>query len=341
METVSISLAQGAWLRLNYPIPGPLKVSFWRSGVNLTYFVDRPKERFVLRIYTPGWRTPPQIRFELAQLEFLHRAGVAVARPLQTRKGNLTANLWLPDGRTSAACFTYAAPDLLERKTVRIAKDQGLALAKLHNAQDHFSIRSKLPAFDVDGLVERPMRMLIPYRRSFGRNWGLLTKIDRKIKKEISALPKSSPHYGLIHGDTHAANMNFDPQTGQFVLFDFDLSADGWRLFDLATAMWDHCVDNTQAARTKRIFNALIKGYTAARPLSVQEIRVFPAMLAARHLWLLGFHAESAERWGTELVGEKAHAWKMKFLKRWYQGEIQEALFGKADRKRPRSKKKN
>lgn len=322
------------WLRRTYALRSPVRVSFWMGAVNFTYFVIAAKERFVLRIYVPGWRSQAQVHFEMAQLLHLHGAGIPVSRPIPTKNGGLSAGLELPDGKTRAALFTFAKAPRAERSEVQTCKDAGAAMAKLHAAQGHFKLSPKLPPLDLAGLVDRPLKFLRPYRDSFGKNLPLLLKSAKRIRAELKRLPQSAPFYGLIHGDAHGANMNFDESIGSYRIFDFDLSTRGWRIYDLATFLWDHALNDAKPNTLRRGFKALVGAYSRICPLSRQELRLMPAMLAARHLWFLGFHAQNAQRWGTSIVGERSHTWKIKFMKRWYNGEVKRALFGPKPRKR-------
>lgn len=312
----------------HYKIQGPLKACFWQQSVNLTYMIDSPQGRWALRIYSPGWRTKAQIGFELGQIAHLRAAGVPVSYAQKTRSGALSFALGLPDGATQAALFSFAKRSPGERDEDEVGKTVGHALAGLHAAQARFKRKPSLRALDLKGMIDATLKALRPYRASFGKDWALLQKIAQRVRAQLVALPKTAPAYGLIHGDTHGGNMHFDKDLGHYVFFDFDLSTAGWRIFDIATALWDYGINDLSGKKLKLAFRALVKAYNAEhpQPLSRQEIRAIPAMMAARHLWFLGFHAENAQRWGQQMVGEGAHAWKMKFLKRWYIGDLKKSF---------------
>ena len=312
----------------HYKLKGPLKARFWQQSVNLTYMIDGADERWALRIYTPGWRSKAQVDFELAEILFLQRAGVPVSTPQPTRSGAFSFGLRLPDGATHAVLFSFAKRSPGERDETEVGSSIGRALAGLHAAQAQFKRPPRQRALDLKGLVDAPLRAVRPYRASFGKDWALLQKIAARIRRQLKALPRTAPAYGLIHGDTHGGNMHFDKERGHYVFFDFDLSPSGWRIFDIATSLWDLGINDMGGKKLKRAFEALVKAYNAEHPapLSRTEIRAVPAMMAARHLWFIGFHAENAHRWGHSMVGEGSHAWKMKFLKRWYKGDLKKSF---------------
>jgi Ser/Thr protein kinase RdoA (MazF antagonist) len=314
------------WLKRAYGMRGPLRVSLYRNGVNLTYYVDGRSGPCVLRVYSPGWRGKRAIDFELAQLLHLNGAGIPVSWPLPARDGAYALPLRLPDGPTHAVLFSFAVQGSAKRSKLQVYRGMGSALARLHAAQSAFKRRTVLQPLDQAGLIDRSMGHLRPYRPSFGDQWPVLVKTAAKLRARLAGLPKQGPAYGLIHGDAHLGNVHHDDRTGRDVFFDFDLSTVGWRIFDLAILLWVDALDGAKPVQLRRSFKTLCASYSALRPLGALELRMIPDMMAARHVWYMGFHAQGAERWGTQIVDTKTHAWKMGFLKRWNKGEIRKIL---------------
>ena len=56
------------------------------------------------------------------------------------------------------------------------------------------------------------------------------------------------------------------------------------------------------------------------------ERRLLPDMMAARHLWWMGFQASLAWRTGLEVVTPLVHRQKLGFLKRWRSGKLGKEL---------------
>lgn len=316
----------GRRVKAVYGLRGPVRVFLHTNGVNLTYFVRARGSRSVLRIYSPAWRSRRQIDFELKQLLHLHGLGIPVSWPLPAKDGSLTEPLLLPEGPSHAALFTYAKPGLARRSKAAVYRGLGKALAGLHQAQSAFKARAELPDLDEAGLIDRSLRHLRPYRLSFGKQWPLLLAIAGKVRAKIARLPKGEPEYGLIHGDAHLGNVNHDDASGEDVWFDFDLSCRGWRLFDLATLLWVDDLNGAKPAQLRKDFKVLCAAYASWRRLSDLERKLLPDMMAARHIWYMGFQAQGAGRWGANMVDEQTHAWKMGFLKRWNKGEIRKIL---------------
>jgi Ser/Thr protein kinase RdoA (MazF antagonist) len=312
------------WVRKTYGLKGKVHCSLWGNAVNLTYYVEDSEGKKSLRIYRPGMRTKGQIRFELKQLQFLEKSGIPVSTPLRDRKGDFQVPLRLPDGDTVAVLFTFADGAVKMRPAAWVGRELGALLARLHQSQDKFLFSPPRLPEDVEGLVDRPMASLEPYRSSFGKDWAWLGKATKKIKKELSVLPREKPFYGLIHGDAHFGNMHYSPARKTYVLFDFDHTILGWRLYDLATLLWD--TDEWKKGELKQGAKALVRAYSAIRPLTNAELKALPAMMAARQLTWMGFQAGIAERWTIRMVSEENHHRKLQYLRRWMSGELKKDL---------------
>lgn len=107
--------------------------------------------------------------------------------------------------------------------------------------------------------------------------------------------------FGLIHADAHLDNVLFEGQQAR--LIDFDDCGFGYRIYDVAVALWElrHRDDYP-------IFNeAFVRGYTEHRPLPAEQMEHLDAFIAAREvafgLWLVGM-AETRPAFRKELPAE-------------------------------------
>lgn len=323
MASVPDSDFLARWVRDRWRIRTLPRCSFWQNGVNLTYVVEDRTQKYILRIYRPGWRTPRQIDFELDQLRYLGGRGIPVSLPVLSRTGAWRAPLRLPEGATFAVLFRFATGEVRNEPPKVAAAEVGALVGRLHTAQEAFGVRPPFAPLDARALVERPMAVLHPYRATFGRHWGWLAGCARRIAAALRRLPRSRPAFGPIHGDIHHGNMHFDAKRGASMLFDFDLTTTGWRIFDLATYLW---AGSRGAKELRARAGALLAAYGRTRPLSRAELVAFPDMMAARHLWWMGFQARLARHLTMSLVSAERHDQKLHFLRYWRDGKLRAAL---------------
>ncbi len=323
MTTIPDPLALARWLRRRYRTASKLHCALLQNGVNFTYLVRDLRNRWILRIYRPHWRNATQVDFELDQLRFLDACGVPVSTPAQARDGTYRTTLRIAGGSTSAVLFSFAAGTSRLDPPAAVAAEAGSLLARMHIAQDKFGKVPPNVPLDIHGLVTRPLAQLRPYRETFGTKWPWLLSVAKRIARALKRLPRTPLAYGLIHGDPHLSNMHFDRARNTSVLFDFDCTASGWRLFDLATLLWAN-------GRSRKIIVemtvALLGAYSRQRPLSPVEVRTIPAMIAVRHLWWMGFQAEGAPRHSMDMVTPESHEKKLHILRMWARGELTSIL---------------
>ena len=107
--------------------------------------------------------------------------------------------------------------------------------------------------------------------------------------------------FGLIHADAHLDNVLFDGQQAR--LIDFDDCGFGYRIYDVAVALWElrHRDDYPL------LKDAFVRGYTEHRPLPSDQMVHLDAFIAAREvafgLWLVGM-AESRPSFRDALPAE-------------------------------------
>ncbi len=115
---------------------------------------------------------------------------------------------------------------------------------------------------------------------------SLLTDSVREVgsllgREDVAMLPK-----GIVHGDLFRDNVLFN-ERGLTGVLDFHHASRGYLLYDLAVAANDWCTDSTGLLNLDRT-TELLRAYHRIRPLTGNEIRLFPAfaLYAALAFWL-------------------------------------------------------
>jgi Ser/Thr protein kinase RdoA (MazF antagonist) len=172
--------------------------------------------------------------------------------------------------------------------------------AELHVASDAWTPPASFtrPSWDLDGLLgERPL---------WGRFWdcaGLLPDESRRLsllrdrlRRQVSALQSCGLDYGLIHADLVRENVLLDGE--RIEMIDFDDGGYGWRMFDIATALFK----NREEPEFPRMKAALIEGYRTVRPLSESDLDRLPLFMVLRSVTYIGW---AGDRTGLPDTGER------------------------------------
>jgi len=267
---------------------------------NAVFRVTAPDgRRAALRIHRHGYHTDEALRSELAWMEALRAAGVAVPAVVPTSSGALFAVVrarGVPEPRqvdmvtwmTGAPLGTIedgpgpAVADL--RETFR---GVGRLAARLHDHAQGWSPPAGFVrhAWDGDGLLgPAPL---------WGRFWlagglgaaerRLIERARERARDDLAVYGRPPRRYGLIHADFNLDNMLLDGD--RVALLDFDDSGFGWHLFDLAT-VWTLFLGADCAAPMRA---GVIEGYRRERDLPDEEVARLPLFELARAFSYLGW----------------------------------------------------
>ncbi|MFL6211400.1 MAG: phosphotransferase enzyme family protein [Pyrinomonadaceae bacterium] len=292
---------------------------FLHKGLNDTYIVRARSRRYYLRVYRAGWRTRAEINEEIAFLNYLHRRGVHVSRPIKRRDGAYIERVQTLEGTRYAVLFTGAPGAKHVQLTARQSALFGQAAGLMHEQADRQRRTYARYEIDLPHLYDEPLAALRPFFQHRPQDLAYIERVGAACTAALAELPRVAPAYGLCHGDLHAGNVHFNDQTG-ITLFDFDLFGYGWRAYDLAVFLWSRHLAHTQAAERpmrERAWHAFLRAYTRLRPLSQVELDAIPRFGALRHIWLLGLEADMTKIWGSLWLDDKYIDRAVRFLKRW------------------------
>lgn len=265
---------------------------------------DSDGARAALRLHRTGYHELPAIRSELLWLTHLRRHGLAVPAPIPASDGRLAITTstgravslldWVsgprlldvtPESGAVEVTGPEARPDLPLRG--RLFFQLGAMLARLHNASDRFDPPAGFvrPVWNCDGFLgETPL---------WGRFWehpgltadtrGLLVQARRAVKTELEAFVRDGADFGLIHADPLEDNV-IVTDAGP-VAIDFDDSGYGFRMYDLAVALYRRNDEPQELERAE----PLRDGYRRYRPLPDSHWQRLSLFLLLRSLACLGW----------------------------------------------------
>ncbi|MGO4568856.1 phosphotransferase enzyme family protein [Rhizobium sp. 2YAF20] len=261
-------------------------------------------EPAALRLHRPGYHDEQSLASELSWTAALRQANMRVPAPIATPDGRHIVTLpATPDfDAQHVDIVSWMAGIPLGQSGVPLAHSPerlgaifralGGTMARMHVATDTWTPPSSFhrPVWDSDGLLgEQPL---------WGRFWdcaGLspdqhqrLSALRLLLRTQLDGLSPLELDYGLIHADLVRENVLVDGDDIQ--LIDFDDGGYGWRMFDIATALFK----NRDEPHYALIETALIGGYSAVRPLPDSALKTLPLFMCLRSLTYIGWMGERA-----------------------------------------------
>ena len=254
-----------------------------QHGFNTTFRVDTEEgEKFALRLNVNSKRTAANLAAEAQWLAALgEQTDLWVPVPQRTVDGGLTTSVWSNDlGRdVNAVLFSWLpGRELGDDATPRQMKEVGRALAVLHRHGSTWRPTggAALPVLNRP-YWDMPNRLTGDESPLNPEMVRIVSEVVNRITKVVDDLfARDAPQ--PIHTDPH--NWNVKWYRGRLSLFDFDDSAIGPTLFDLAISTYYLRPHNDRA-------DALMEGYAAEAPLPEFTRDEFEALVAHRNVLLL------------------------------------------------------
>ena len=264
-------------------------VSFVAGRENRVYRVSAPDGQFALRLKRPGYRHDTELLAELQWLAAMHDAGLHVPLPRPALSGALLETIgaqrvdvisWLP----GQPLGNSRAPLMLEDGPA-VFRQLGSDMARLHEASDAWAKPDgfRRCAWDVDGLLgDAPLWGPFWQNPTLDETTRILFENFRDVARKDLARQAGDFDYGLIHADLVRENVLVDGS--DLKLIDFDDGGWGFRLFDVATALFK----NHREPAYPALRSALIEGYHARRPLDTSALDLFVALRAVSYVgWIV------------------------------------------------------
>lgn len=314
-------LAADALARLvesEYDLGRVVTCQFFMYGLSHTYLVRTEVEKYMLRVYRAGWRTPSDILYELDALRHLGHKGVPVSSPVQRRDGSLVRALAAMEGTRQAVLFTFA-PGREAYRDEEYPRRFGRAVAELYNAMDDFASPHQRFPLDFGHLLEQPLAAIRPFLAHRQDDWSYFQQLGEKLRARAEALPLTDLEAGFCHGDFHGGNAHLDGET--ITHFDFDCCGPGWRAYDIAVYRWNASSIKKRAAPR---WTEFLDGYTAVRPLRELDLVATAIFVPIRHLWWLGLQCGNADDWGIGRRDDRFFDRALTYLKTWERRHLKE-----------------
>ncbi len=250
-------------------------------------------EHLVMRLHRAGYNSLDELESEVQWVAALRDCGLPVPTAVPTVSGAYYDTVQIDHQPIHVGVVEWVRGRNLTGR-IHSSEDAqeiysriGALCARAHGHSNSWScpagfIRRR---WDADGFVgETP---------HWGRFWDveavgaeqrtLFAHARDVLAAELSSLPTSGDHFGLIHADLHLDNLMADGD--ELTIIDFDDSGFGWFAYDLAVAL--HPMLSKPWFEDAR--NALLAGYRTLRRFGEDEDSWIDTFLALRCLMNVGW----------------------------------------------------
>ncbi|SEP22684.1 phosphotransferase [Paenibacillus sp. OK076] len=261
---------------------------FWLRGLNDTYRVTTSTGMYILRVYRTEI-TEADVQYELSLLSQLKgilgsSVHTDIGEYIEKKDHTGYTVLQAAEGKRFAVMFRY-----IEGMENNLEDEQscyafGQSAAELHKAMDQVVLEQPRYELDTKFLIDEPLERIINYIGGKNEASSFLHTFATTLKERIGAASRQDLDFGLCHGDMHGNNNAFQ-QGSQFIHYDFEWAANGWRAYDLAQVK----ARKRQSGEQKEaLWNALMAGYRSVRSFSTQEEQAVDLFIVARRFWVMG-----------------------------------------------------
>lgn len=284
------AVARAALPRFALPPGAHLQLVHYRENAVFRVGASGEPDPWVLRVHRAGYRTPEEIRSEIAWTKALEAAGVRTASVRSAVDGDTLALVETPDLDEPRAVTVIgwidgvALSDDDSNEAYRLVGKTS-ALIQHHGRAWTPPAWFTRPTWDLDGLVG-PRSLWGDYAEleSLGaERRRLMDRVATTVRRRLDAFGQGVDRFGLTHADLMPDNVLVAKGTPYVI--DFDDCGYGWYLYDLATLL----AIRTGDPEATRVRDAWVEGYRSVSPLPDEHLEILDYLIMARLLLGLGW----------------------------------------------------
>jgi Ser/Thr protein kinase RdoA (MazF antagonist) len=277
----------------------PIRVKalkFVNHGENTTFkAVAKDGRSYLLRIHRTGYHTTAGIQEELNWLSYLSKlSGVPVPKPIRSKGGRWIEAVPGPGLSAERDCCLFEWIDgRFISKSVKPSHlyKIGQVIAELQSLQPQHRARYR-PRWDAEGLVGEKAKFgsIESLKGVRPEQHEILRQARRLVFAKLRKFERDFPkRQGLIHADLHFGNIL--AVGSDFGVIDFDDCGHGFHAYDLVIPLMsvESVLGEKNKGRLPEFKEALISGYTTQREWDAHDEKIFPHLIIARRLALLGW----------------------------------------------------
>lgn len=265
------------------------------GGYNGNVFEVGTANKYVIKIMERASSPEANALAELEWLLYLHSQGMRVPRPLR-----LKGNEYMQQISEEYYCIAFekingshVLPSQNEGWGNVLFEKWGEAMGRLHFNARGYSTNIKRPHWSQNNVLLN--LDTVPLKPQLVQKWN-------RYLKDLSSLPISSDHFGLIHGDLHHENLIL---TGdEITILDFGDSEYHWFVYDIAIAVYHSALTVSKTERdefAKSFFNSFMNGYARGNS-NTAFLKDIDYFLDYRHFYSFTYHSMHLD---TSIMTEK------------------------------------
>lgn len=295
------------------------KIQFLGHSENVTFYIEVPAEKFLLRIHQPVspsndeiWQQPNIIKSELLWLAALSKdISVTVQEPIQNQQGEWVTQVLADNTQDIFYCslLRWIDGNISEtRRTSQQAYQLGSIIAQLHQHSSQWKLPHNFnrPILD-ENYFHASLKALYPAVSNnliSTEHYQLLTTATQKIEAKMKTLGRGEI-WGLIHADLHEGNYLF--HNGEIRPIDFSRCGFGYYLYDIAQSL-EHLLPEVRIS--------FFEGYQTIRNLPENYLQIIEGFSIMASIEVFAFHANNPNEheWLSNTVEYVAQNHIPKFL---------------------------
>ncbi len=276
-----------------YPIQVK-SIRFINHGENTTFRIDsKDQQTYLLRIHRSDYHTKSAIHEEMSWLTDLSKKGIKVPRPVFSKSKSLVETIEKPDvGLRHCTVFKWIHGSLIRGSvTPKQMYKLGTLLADLQNNPPKMKSKHR-QYWTAEGLIgPNPKFGSIDNLKQLSKSQqNLVTTTRKSTFKKLKQYQNQFPNrLGLIHADLHFGNIiSYKKILGAI---DFDDCGFGFFVYDLVIPIisLQNSFKKNKQYLIPKYKEALIEGYKSKRSWDQFDEEIFPHLMTARKLMMLGW----------------------------------------------------
>ena len=277
------------------------KCTIFRTGINDSYMVHDGEERYVLRVYSFGWRSEAEIREEIRLLNLLYHGNILVSRPIPLISGDYLQAITAPEGQRYAVLFSF-----VEGKKVRnLSENQCVRIGEIMGDMHALTVGKNIDRirYDSHSLLEVPYQTTLKFFDESLEEMKFIKDMSEIVQQKFEEADGKQFRSGIVHMDMWYDNMSIAGEN-QISIFDFDFCGNGWLMFDITYFVMQlfHIESDKDIYKTK--LEHFLEGYQKKQPVSDAEMKLIPYAGFAIWIFYLGVQASRFDNWSNVFFTE-------------------------------------
>lgn len=292
-----------------------------RTGINHTYLIFEHEIKYVLRVYSCGWRSKQEVVEEIKLLTHLKENKLSISYPVPDKNGGFIQEINAPEGTRYAVLFTYAKGGKVRFMDTATCASVGALMAQIHHLTGNTKAERTL--YDRNSLLRLPYEYAKSYFSEELPEMKFIKKTWDNVGKSFEQADPKNIQTGVVHMDIWYDNMNISNQK-EVTLFDFDFCGNGFFILDIAYFCKQLFHIESDKNEYEQKVQSFLRGYQNVRSLSKEELKLIPYAGAAVWIFYLGVQSQRFD-WSNIFLTEnylKMYVGKMKSWMEYYKPEF-------------------